>query len=309
MSADGQGVVETGIARLCAAPALAGGGRVGLVGNHTTVPHPRSAAGALASAGLRLVALFGSEHGVHGSGQTSEDGGAGRAIGLPVYKTHRCDGERLGELPADSGVDVLVYGLQDVDATGRRRAVEAEGSGLPWIAPSPNTPTPATAAVCPGTCLFEGTNLSEDRGTTQPFEIVGAPCLDARFAPALDELALPGAHFRDPRYAPTFHKHTGQPLCGVRLHVTDRTASRPVRTAVAMPATLRRLTRTASPGTPVTASTSSTFLAAPTGSGTPSTRARARCRCATRPRHRPRRPVTTYCCAPVPTRQEGRIRR
>ncbi|WKE69420.1 DUF1343 domain-containing protein [Streptomyces sp. WP-1] len=332
MSADGHGAVETGIARLCAAPALAGGGRAGLVGNHTTVlPGLRPAAPALAAAGLRLVALFGPEHGVDGSGQAGAGGGADRVAGLPVYDTYRCDGERLDKLLADSGVDVLVYDLQDVgarfytyvwtmfdlmvsaartgvrfvvadrpnplggtvsegplldpawasfvgrvpipvrhgltagelaryfnteavprraggpaeltviEATGWRRAMDAGSTGLPWIAPSPNMPTPATAAVYPGTCLFEGTNLSEGRGTTQPFEIVGAPYVDARLAPALNELALPGVHFRDLRYVPTFHKHAGRSLRGVQLHVTDRAAFRPVRTAVAMLATLRRL--------------------------------------------------------------------
>ncbi|BDH06303.1 exo-beta-N-acetylmuramidase NamZ family protein [Streptomyces seoulensis] len=131
--------------------------------------------------------------------------------------------------------------LTVIEAVGWRRAMDAGATGLPWIAPSPNMPTPATAAVYPGTCLFEGTNVSEGRGTTQPFEIVGAPYIDARFAPALTELALPGVHFRDLRFVPTFHKHAGRPLRGVQLHVTDRDAFAPVRTAVAMLATLRRL--------------------------------------------------------------------
>ncbi|WP_238440438.1 hypothetical protein [Streptomyces sp. TR1341] len=102
-----------------------------------------------------------------------------------------------------------------------------------------------------------------------------------RAAPALAELALPGAHFRDPRHVPTLHKHAGRPLREVRLHVTDRTAFRPVRT------------------------TSSACSGAPTDSGTPSMWARIRCRCASGPRGR----AAVYCCAPVPTRQEGRIRR
>ncbi|MFH9428140.1 exo-beta-N-acetylmuramidase NamZ domain-containing protein [Streptomyces sp. NPDC017615] len=131
--------------------------------------------------------------------------------------------------------------LTVIEAAGWRRAMDAEATGLPWIAPSPNMPTPATAAVYPGTCLFEGTNVSEGRGTTQPFEIVGAPYIDGRLAPALAELALPGVRFRDLRYVPTFHKHAGRPLRGVQLHVTDRDAFAPVRTAVAMLATLRRL--------------------------------------------------------------------
>ncbi|MGW4224508.1 hypothetical protein ACWEG1_13725 [Streptomyces bauhiniae] len=102
-------------------------------------------------------------------------------------------------------------------------------------------PTYATAVVYPGTCLFEGTNVSEGRGTTQPFETVGAPYIDARFAPALAELGLPGVHFREVRYVPTFDKHAGVPLRGVHLHITDREAFTPVRTAVAMIGTLRQL--------------------------------------------------------------------
>ncbi|MEU9455534.1 DUF1343 domain-containing protein [Streptomyces sp. NPDC048277] len=334
MSTDDHGTVTTGIARLHAAPALAGPGRFGLVSNHTGVlPGLRPAAPALLDAGARLVALFGPEHGLHGTAQAGEGEAAETDpdTGLPVHDTYRCSGERLDKLLIDSGVDALVHDLQDIgarfytyvwtmfdlmvsaartgvrfvvadrpnplgglvsegplldpawasfvgrapipvrhgltcgelarhlnvsavpraagraadltviEATGWRRAMAAEDTGLPWIAPSPNIPTPVTAAVYPGTCLFEGTNLSEGRGTTQPFEIVGAPYIDARFAPALAELALPGVHFRDLRYVPAFHKHAGRALRGVQLHITDREAFTPVRTAVAMLATLRRL--------------------------------------------------------------------
>ncbi|MEV7325215.1 hypothetical protein [Streptomyces sp. NPDC093970] len=101
--------------------------------------------------------------------------------------------------------------------------------------------THPTGVLPPGTCLFEGTDLSEGRGTTQPFEIVGAPYPDGRFAPALAELGLPGVHFRDLRFRPAFHKHAGRTLRGVQLHVTDRAAFAPVRTAVAMLAVVRRL--------------------------------------------------------------------
>lgn len=326
--------VTTGITRLHASPGLAGPGRLGLVTNHTGVlPGLRPAAPALLEAGARLVALFGPEHGLHGTGQAgeSETERTDPATGLPVHDTYRHSGELLDKLLADSGVDVLVYDLQDIgarfytyvwtmfdlmvsaartgvrfvvadrpnplgglvsegpsldpawasfvgraavpvrhgltcgelarhlntsavpaaagdaadltviEAVGWRRAMDADACGLPWIAPSPNIPTPATALVYPGTCLFEGTNLSEGRGTTQPFEIVGAPYVDGRLAPSLAELGLPGVHFRDLRYVPTFHKHAGRTVRGVQLHVTDRTAFAPVRTAVAMLAALRRL--------------------------------------------------------------------
>ncbi|MEW2414648.1 DUF1343 domain-containing protein [Streptomyces sp. NPDC046866] len=334
MSTHDRAAVTTGIARLHASPALAGPGRLGLVTNHTGVlPDLRPAAPALLEAGARLVALFGPEHGLYGTGQAgeSEASRTDPATGLPVHDTYRCTGELLDKLLLDSGVDALVYDLQDIgarfytyvwtmcdlmvsaartgvrfvvadrpnplgglvsegplldpawasfvgraavpvrhgltcgelarylnasvvpraagcpaeleviEAAGWRRAMDAEATALPWVAPSPNIPTPATATVYPGTCLFEGTNLSEGRGTTQPFEIVGAPYVDARFAPALAELDLPGVRFRELRFVPTFHKHTGQLLRGVQLHVTDRESFAPVRTAVAMLGTLRRL--------------------------------------------------------------------
>ncbi|UXY33645.1 exo-beta-N-acetylmuramidase NamZ family protein [Streptomyces albidocamelliae] len=334
MTTDHRVGVTTGIARLHASPDLAGPGRLGLVTNHTGVlPDLRTAAPALLDAGARLVALFGPEHGLHGTGQAGESEAVRTdpATGLPVHDTYGRDAERLDKLLIGSGVDALVYDLQDIgarfytyvwtmfdlmvsaartgvrfvvadrpnplgglvsegplldpayagflgrapvpvrhgltcgelarylntsavldaagtaadltviDAIGWRRAMHAEATGLPWVAPSPNMPTTATATVYPGTCLFEGTNLSEGRGTTQPFETVGAPYIDAGFAPALAELALPGVHFRDLRFVPTFHKHAGRPLRGVQLHVTDRDTFAPVRTAVAMLATLRRL--------------------------------------------------------------------
>ncbi|MFC9915964.1 exo-beta-N-acetylmuramidase NamZ domain-containing protein [Streptomyces sp. NPDC127197] len=136
---------------------------------------------------------------------------------------------------ASSTVDLTV-----IQVVNRQRAMDAEATALPWVAPSPSIPTPATATVH-GTCLFEGRNLSEGRSTTQPFEIVGAPYIDARFAPSLAELDLPGVHFPVLWFVPAFHKHAGRLLRGVQLHVTDREVFAPVRTAVAMLNTPRRL--------------------------------------------------------------------
>jgi uncharacterized protein YbbC (DUF1343 family) len=97
-----------------------------------------------------------------------------------------------------------------------------EDTGLPWVAPSPNMPTPDTARVYPGGCLYEGTNLSEGRGTTRPFEWVGAPYLDAdAYAVALTALRLPGVRFRPARFTPMFHKWAGRLCGGVQIHVTD----------------------------------------------------------------------------------------
>jgi len=125
---------------------------------------------------------------------------------------------------------------------GWRRAMLWEDTGVPWIAPSPNMPTPDTARVYPGGCLIEGTNLSEGRGTTRPFEWVGAPYLDAHeYATALEGLRLPGATFRPSRFVPTFHKWAGRVCGGVQLHVTDRATFKPFLAGLAVIAVARRL--------------------------------------------------------------------
>lgn len=96
-----------------------------------------------------------------------------------------------------------------------------QSAGL-WVQPSPNMPTVDTAIVYPGTCLFEATNVSEGRGTTRPFEIIGAPFIDPKkYAAALNALKLPGAHFRPLYFKPTFHKFKDEACGGVFVHVTD----------------------------------------------------------------------------------------
>ncbi len=108
-------------------------------------------------------------------------------------------------------------------------------TGLPWVLPSPNIPTLDSAIVYPGTVLFEGTNVSEGRGTTKPFELVGAPWVDPEpFASGLNALGLAGVHFRPVLFEPTFHKHAQTPCGGCQIHVTDRGAFRPVEVGVAI---------------------------------------------------------------------------
>jgi uncharacterized protein YbbC (DUF1343 family) len=125
---------------------------------------------------------------------------------------------------------------------GWRRAMLWEDTGVPWVAPSPNMPTPDTARVYPGGCLVEGTNLSEGRGTTRPFEWVGAPYLDAHeYARALEALRLPGVAFRPARFVPTFHKWGGRLCGGVQLHVTERERFKPFLTGLALLVAARRL--------------------------------------------------------------------
>ena len=114
-------------------------------------------------------------------------------------------------------------------------------TGLPWILPSPNMPTLDTATVYPGMCLLEGTNLSEGRGTTRPFELFGAPWIDAeRICAQLSSLGLPGIHFRPVAFEPTFQKHAGEVCEGAQLHVTDRKSFEPVRTGLEIIRTARQ---------------------------------------------------------------------
>lgn len=130
---------------------------------------------------------------------------------------------------------------QVVTMTGWSREMYWGDTGLQWVMPSPNLPTPTSALVYAGNGLFEGTVVSEGRGTTRPFELVGAPWLDESFARALDGLDLPGVHFRPAWYQPTFGKFEGQVVGGVQVHVTDRGSYRPVATAVTMMGVARDL--------------------------------------------------------------------
>jgi len=132
--------------------------------------------------------------------------------------------------------------LTVVECRGWRRRMHQRETGLPWVFPSPNMPTPETALVYPGMCLLEGTNLSEGRGTTRPFEVFGAPWLDPdHLVEALGAEKLPGVRFRPVSFVPTFDKHRGQRCHGAELHVVDREAFRPFLVAVACVAAARAL--------------------------------------------------------------------
>src|SRR5213082_2601714 len=122
------------------------------------------------------------------------------------------------------------------------RSMWFDQSGLPWVMPSPNIPTLETATVYPGMCLLEGTNISEGRGTTRPFEIFGAPFIDAdALIRELNQLQLPGVHFRENWFQPAFHKFAGELCGGAQLHVTDRNSFMPYRTAIEIIRTIRRM--------------------------------------------------------------------
>ena len=151
--------------------------------------------------------------------------------GMTIGELARLFNERFG----------LGATLEVVPMDGWRRDMYAGATGLPWVMPSPNMPTLDTAIAYPGTVLFEGTLLSEGRGTTRPFELVGAPWIDAdRFAREMNALGLPGAHFRPAVFEPTFQKHATQACGGCQIHVTDRAAFRPVLTGAALIQVFRR---------------------------------------------------------------------
>lgn len=132
--------------------------------------------------------------------------------------------------------------LEVVKMEGWRRAMWFEETGLPWVLPSPNMPTLDTATVYPGMVMLEGTAVSEGRGTTRPFEIVGAPYVEPRrLVERLIEDRLPGCVFRPLHFEPTFHKFKGERCGGLQLHVTDRAAFKPVLTGIAIIAAVREL--------------------------------------------------------------------
>ena len=132
--------------------------------------------------------------------------------------------------------------LRVVRMQGYRRSDTYETHGQVWVAPSPNIPTVDTARIYAGMVLVEGTNLSEGRGTTRPFHLVGAPWLNARrLADELNRLGLPGCLFRPTVFRPTISKHKGIECQGVELHLTNRESFESVRTGIALIVTVRRL--------------------------------------------------------------------
>jgi len=132
--------------------------------------------------------------------------------------------------------------LTVVPMQGWRRPWWFDQTDLPWVMPSPNLPTLDSATVYPGMVLVEGTMLSEGRGTTRPFEILGAPYIDARrLAERLKQLRLPGVLFRPVHFEPTFQKHAKVMCGGVQLHVTDRERFEPLLTGVAVISAVKEL--------------------------------------------------------------------
>jgi uncharacterized protein YbbC (DUF1343 family) len=130
--------------------------------------------------------------------------------------------------------------LEVVTIEGWKREMYGDATGIPWVMPSPNIPTLDSTIVYPGTVLLEGTMASEGRGTTRPFELIGAPWVMAeRFADTMNGRGLPGVHFRPAVFEPTFQKHAKTPCGGCQIHVLDREAFLPVLTGVTLIEQLR----------------------------------------------------------------------
>ncbi len=298
------------------------GKRVGLITNPTGVAPDLTGDAVLLqrTPGVRLVALYGPEHGIEGAHQAGKQVGAARdpETGLPVYSLY---GAHRQPPPAMlKGVDVLVYDIQPVGARfytylytmadamqaaakaripfivldrpnpidavtvqgpvleakyasfvgeypiplrygmtvgelaelfnnefgihadltvvkmrGYKRSMFYDQTALPFVIPSPNMPTVDTALVYPGMGLVEGTNVSEGRGTTRPFQMIGAPWIDGvALARALNAAGLPGVRFRPAYFTPTFSKYQGQSCSGVEMYVLDRGVFDPVVDALTL---------------------------------------------------------------------------
>ncbi len=133
-------------------------------------------------------------------------------------------------------------GFHIIPMKGWKRSMWFDGTGLPWVLPSPNMPTLDTATVYPGTCLLEGTLLSEGRGTTRPFEIFGAPFIDPEeLVRRLSDFKLPGVTFRPMYFQPAFQKHAGKLCGGAQIHLTHRQRFKPFLTGVAVIAAVHDL--------------------------------------------------------------------
>jgi len=159
---------------------------------------------------------------------------------LPVPNRH---GMTIGEIARFAArLDGTADALTVVTMEGWRRGMPFEETGAPWVMPSPNMPTPDTATAYPGQVLLEGTNLSEGRVTTRPFEWFGAPWIDGYvLARELNALGLPGVGLREAWFTPTFSKFAGGRCGGCQLHVVDRETYRPVATTLALLEVVRRL--------------------------------------------------------------------
>ena len=199
---------------------------------------------AAAEAGIPFVVLDRPNPlgGVAMEGPVLEYPGHSSFIGLyPIPLRHGMTAGELAQLFNEKFLPKKTQ-LTVVPMEGWRRSDGFDATGLPWVLPSPNLPTLAAATVYPGQVILEGTNLSEGRGTTKPFEFFGAPWLDGFvLARELNALALAGVQFRETWFAPTFSKFAGERCGGCQLHVTDRGAYRSVATTLAVLTVVKKI--------------------------------------------------------------------
>lgn len=171
--------------------------------------------------------------GTHVAGTVLDPAFASFVGQFPIATRHGmtvCELARLFNEPFGIGCE-----LECVTMQGWSRELWYDDTDGPWVLPSPNIPTVDAAAVFPGTVHLEGTQMSEGRGTTRPFELVGAPYINSEeFAATLSSHDLPGVYFRSCVFVPTFQKHAGQACGGVQIHVIDREAFEPVITGIAI---------------------------------------------------------------------------
>lgn len=170
-------------------------------------------------------------------GNSLEKGNESFVGQFPIPMRH---GLTIGELAQLFNEEFAINcDLKVITMEGWERDLYLDETDSPWVMPSPNMPTIETAVVFPATVYFEGTQVSEGRGTTKPFEIVGAPYIDAEvFQEALAQLEFPGVIFRATNFLPTFQKHKNEVCGGVFLHITDRKLFKPVITGIALIKTL-----------------------------------------------------------------------
>lgn len=197
---------------------------------------------AAAEAGVEFVVLDRPNpiNGVDLEGPVLKDPGFSSFIGLfPVPLRHGMTAGELALLFNDRFLQGRAK-LTVVPMEGWRREMWFDETGLPWVLPSPNMPTLDTATVYPGLVALEGTNLSEGRGTTRPFELFGAPWLDApELVKRMNALRLPGVTFREAWFTPSFSKFQGQLCGGCQVHVTERSLFRPVTAVLHIIKTVR----------------------------------------------------------------------
>ena len=179
---------------------------------------------------------------------------AGRVITGPVMTGEMASFVGIEGLPIRYGLTVgelalwlvgeqgIAVDLKIVPMESWNRDLWFDQTRLPWVQPSPNMPTLETAILYPGFCLIEGTNLSEGRGTTRPFEWIGAPWLDtARVVAELNSLGLKGVRFRSQSFKPSFSKFQHEQVRGVEIHLRDRSSFEPIVTALAFISTVRKI--------------------------------------------------------------------